>query len=60
MRATGKCRYKGVAEGWRKNLRALGREGYGMAIRRDNRAILRGAQALRGAALLCTLLLIRP
>jgi len=51
---------QGLAEGWRKNLRALGREGYGMAIGCDNRAILRGAQALPGAALLCTLLLIRP
>jgi len=31
-----------------------------MAIRRDNRAILRGAQALPGAALLGILLLTRP
>jgi hypothetical protein len=55
-----KCRYKGRDEGCRKNRRALGDEGYGMAIRRDNRAILRGAQARSGAALLCILLLSRP
>ena len=60
LRVTCKCRYKGGPRAVAEISRPC-HEGYGMAIRRDSRAIFRGASARPGAALLCTILLLsRP